>query len=228
MLLHTRRAVAKRQAEAEIVLPPNLRSLGELSFTPQDQETLRAYLNEGGWPREAMDFHTLEGYLVALLVLPVELPPGAWLPMIWGERGWKIPAKLAGPQLVDKFVLLVSGFLQELDRRLSIYPVPYEPAIAAPVAKKPGERPDSCTWASGFLDALQQHTHAQGLKYRSEAVKAAAMAIARCASLPPGPGTSAELGRAVNVFVMERGSRGPLEILDSPPAKTSSPRRILR
>ncbi len=41
MLLHTRRAVAKRQAEAEIVLPPNLRALGELSFTPQDRNPPR-------------------------------------------------------------------------------------------------------------------------------------------------------------------------------------------
>jgi hypothetical protein len=128
---------------------------------------------------------------------------------------------------MDKFALLTSGFLQELDRRLTLYPAPYVPAIAAPVAKRPGERPDTCTWAAGFLVALEQHTHAQGFKYRSEAVKSASMVIARCASLPPSPRTSAELGQAVSVFVMERTSRGPLAALDSPPAK-SSPRRVLR
>ncbi len=228
MLLRTRRAVAKRPAEAASVLPPDLRTLGELTFNPPEQKALREWLDEGGWPRGTMDFHTLEGYLVALLVWPVELPPGAWLPRIWGERGWKVPAKLAGPQMLEKFVVHVSGFLQELDRRLSIYPEPYEPAIAAPVEKRRGERPDACTWAAGFLDALEQHTHAQGLKYRTEAVKAAAMTIARCASLPPAPGTSAELARAVSVFAMERTSRGPLETLDSPPSRTSTPRRVIR
>jgi yecA family protein len=228
MLLRARRAQPKRPAESSPALPPDLRALGELPFTAEDEQTLRDWLDEGGWPRGAMDFPTLEGYLVGLLVWPVELPSGAWLPVVWGERGWKVPAKLAGPQLLEKFVRLVSGFLQELDRRLSIYPKPFAPAIAAPVKKRPGERPDSCTWAAGFLEALQQHTHAQGLKYRSEAIKGAAMAIARCASLPPAAGTSAELARAVLVFAMERTSRGPLEILDSPPAKTSSPRRVIR
>lgn len=228
MLLQIRRAVAKRPAEAASVLPPDLRTLGEQPFNPPEQAALREWLDEGGWPRGTMDFHTLEGYLVGLLVWPVDLPPGAWLPPVWGERGWKVPAKLAGPQQLEKLVQLVSGFLQELDRRLSIYPQPYEPAIAAPVTKRRGERPDVCTWAAGFLEALEQHTNAQGLKYRSAAVKAAAMNIARCASLPPASGTSAELARAVAVFAMERTSRGPLEALDSLPARTSTPRRVIR
>jgi yecA family protein len=172
-----------------------------------------------------MDIHTLEGYLVALLVWPVELPSGAWLPPIWGERGWKVPAKLADPEVLEKFATLVSGFLQELDRRLSVCPEPYEPAIAPPVSKRRGERPDRCSWAIGFLEALQQHTHAQGLKYRTEGVKAAATAIAQCAGLPPSAGTSAELGGAVFTFAMGRTSRGPLETLDSPPVSRPAARR---
>jgi yecA family protein len=220
--------MAKRQTEAETVLPPNLRTIGALSFTPKEHAALEQWLGEGGWPPGALDIHALEGYLVALLVWPVELPSGAWLPPIWGERGWKVPAKLAGPLKLDKFVAMVSAFLQALDDRLYSFPTPYVPAIAAPVPKRRGERPDSCSWAIGFLGALQQHTHAQGLKYRSEAVKAAAMAIARCASMPPTSGTSAELGRAVYIFAAERTSRGPLESLDSPTAKSSSPRRVRR
>lgn len=228
MLPGTRRAVAKRRTEAETVLPPNLRTLGALSFTPQQHATLQEWLGEGGWPPGVLDIHALEGYLVGLLVWPVELPSGAWLPPIWGERGWKVPSKLAGPHQLDKFVTLVSAFLQALDDRLYSFPTPYVPDIAAPVVKRRGERPDSCSWAMGFLEALQQHTHAQGLKYRSEAVKAAAMAIAHCASLPPAAGTSAELGRAVYIFAAERTSRGPLEALDAPEVKPSNPRRIRR
>jgi yecA family protein len=223
----TRRAVVKRQA-AEPVLPPNLRSLGVLSFTQKEHLALQEWLGEGGWPPGALDIHALEGYLVALLVWPVELPPGAWLPPIWGESGWKVPAKLVGPLLLDKFVTLVSAFLQQLDNGLYANPAPYVPAIAAPVRKRIGERPDSCSWAIGFVETLQHHTHAQGLKYRSEAVKAAVTVIARCASMPPGATTSADLARAVYALAAERTSRGPLEPLDSPAVKSSSPRRLRR
>jgi yecA family protein len=220
--------MARRQAEAATVLPPNLHTIGALPFTQKEQAALQQWLGEGGWPPGTLDIHALEGYLVALLVWPVGLPSGAWLPPIWGERGWKVPAKLAGPLMLDKFVAMVSAFLQALDDRLYSFPVPYVPAIAAPARRRPGERPDSCSWATGFLGALQHHTHAQGLKYRSEAAKAAATAIAHCASLPPSSGTSAELGRAVYILAAERTSRGPLESLDSPTAKPSNPRRVRR
>jgi yecA family protein len=224
----TRRAVARREAEAATVLPPNLRTLGALSFTQKERAALKEWLGEAGWPPGALDIHTLEGYLVALLVWPVELPPGAWLPSIWGERGWKVPAKLAGPFLLEKFVTLISAYLQELDNGLYTNPLPYAPAIAAPVVKRRGERPEGCSWAIGFLGALEQHTHAQGLKYRSEAVKASAMVIARCASMPPGADTSAELARAVYALAAERTSRGPLDPLDFPAVRTSTPRRLCR
>ena len=228
MLRSTRRTVAKRQTDAKPILPPSLHTLGPLKFTPDDYAALQDWLAEGGWPPGAMEIHALEGYLVGLLVWPVELPSGAWLPPIWGERGWKVPAKLAGPEQLDKFVTMVSAFLQALDDRLYSFPEPYVPAIAAPVVKRRGERPDACSWAMGFIEALQQHTHAQGLKYRSEAVKAAAMAIARCASLPPAAGTTAELARAIYTFAAERSSRGPLEALDAPAVNSPSPRRIRR
>jgi yecA family protein len=223
----TRRAVVKRKA-VEPVMPPNLRTVGVLPFTPTERAALQDLLGEGGWPPGTLDVHAVEGYLVALLVWPVELPTGAWLPPIWGERGWKVPAKLAAPLQLDRFVALISAFLQELDNGLYSNPAPYVPAIAAPVARRPGQRPDSCSWAVGFVTALEHHTHAQGLKYRSEAVKAAATAIARCASIPPTAGTSADLARAVYTFAAERTSRGPLEQLDAPEAKSSSPRRMRR
>lgn len=224
----TRHAVARRQAAAEPVRPPDLRALGPLSFTQKERTTLQEWLGEGGWPPGTMDIHALEGYLVALLVWPVELPPGAWLPPIWGERGWKVPRKLEGPLLLDKFVALVWAYLQELDNGLYLNPEPYAPAIAAPIAKRPGERPDSCSWALGFVAALQQHAHAQGLKYRSDAVKSATTIVAHCASMPPSSTTSADLARAVYMFAAERTSRGPLEPMDSPGARSSSARRVRR
>lgn len=196
----------------EPVLPPDLRTLGTLSFAQQELDALRGWLGESGWPRGGMDIEMLEGYLVALLVWPVDLPSGAWLPVIWGERGWKVPAKLAAPDALEKFVALVSGFLQELDRRLSGDPSGFCAATGAVVLKRRGQRPEGCPWAVGFLSALQQHS--QGLKYRSQAAKSAATAIAYCASRPATPQTGAELARAVFALAAERSSRGPLRSLE--------------
>jgi yecA family protein len=228
MLRGTRHSVTRRRVAAEPVLPPNLRALGVVSFTLKERTNLREWLREAGWPPGALDIHGLEGYLVALLVWPVEIPSGAWLPPIWGERGWKVPAKLEAPLMLDKFVALVSGFLQELDNGLYANPESYVPDIAAPVAKRPGERPDSCSWAIGFVGALQQHAHTQGLKYCSDAVKGAATVIARCASMPPCSATRADLARAVYALAAERTSRGPLNPLDAPVGRSSNPRRARR
>ena len=227
MLPGTRRAMAKRQAEAETVLPPNLRTLGALSFTQKEHAALQEWLGEGGWPPGTMDIHALEGYLVALLVWPVELPSGAWLPPIWGERGWKVPAKLAGPLKLDKFVAMVSAFLQALDDRLYSFPTPYVPAIAAPVSSGVANVPTVAVgqWVSRSTPAAHPRSRAQislggrqGCCHGHRALRFHAAHI----------GTSAELGRAVYIFAAERTSRGPLEALDSPTVKSSSPRRVRR
>src|SRR6201996_6085547 len=102
--------------------PPDLQALGSIAFTATDFATLDAWLAEEGWPAEHMDAAMLEGYLVALLVWPIQLSPGAWLPAIWGIRGWKVAAKIATRESYDRFVALVIGLLQELERRLAAVP----------------------------------------------------------------------------------------------------------
>ncbi len=65
-----------------------------LHFSLQDRDLLSTWLAQGGWPRGTMDVAMLEGYLVGLLVWPVRVQPGAWLPPIWAQTGWKVPAKI--------------------------------------------------------------------------------------------------------------------------------------
>ena len=91
----------------------------ELSaFTAQSFAELDAWLAEDGWPPGHMDAAMLEGYLVALLVWPIELSAGAWLPPIWGIRGWKVAAKIATTEAYNRFLRLVGvGFLQDLERQ---------------------------------------------------------------------------------------------------------------
>jgi len=75
----SRRKLLNSYTEPVALLPPNLQTVGPLPFTAQDFATLDAWLAEEGWPANRMDVAMLEGYLVALLAWPIELPPGAWL-----------------------------------------------------------------------------------------------------------------------------------------------------
>ncbi len=58
---YTPRALSRRRAEVEPVLPPDLRTLGTLSFAQQELDALRGWLGEGGWPRGSMNIEMLEG-----------------------------------------------------------------------------------------------------------------------------------------------------------------------
>ena len=52
--------------------------------------------------------------LVAKIVWPINVPPGAWLRAIWGIRGWKVAAKIEAPACYDKFLRLILGYRQHL------------------------------------------------------------------------------------------------------------------
>jgi yecA family protein len=208
------RTKSHKGAAPAVLLPPSLRDLGELPFTPADRERLGAWLNEAGWPRGQMDISTLEGYLIALLVWPIGTPPGAWLPPIWGEQGgWRVPAKLAELDAYVEFTALVVGFLQELDRGLNASPRHFSPTLPEPELPARGRTARGIRWAQGFLRALQQNL--QGLTWRSTTARSAVERIARYASHTAStpatdPVIAEELTEAVLILAEERPSRGPL------------------
>jgi yecA family protein len=213
------RAASHKRAEPAALLPPNLRTLGEQPFTGTDRETLRAWLAESGWPRGQMDLEMLEGYLIALLVWPIGVTPGAWLPPIWGERGgWRVPAKLTEPDTYARFTGLVVGFLQEIDRGLSATPRQFAPTLLDHAPPLRGWPAPGIPWAQGFLRALQQNL--QGLTWRSTTARTAVERIARYAShasstAATDPTIAADLKEAVLLLAAERPSRGPLGVLET-------------
>lgn len=217
MTSKSRRKFRIGYTEPIVLLPPNLLTLGALPFAAQDFERLDAWLAEPGWPTERMDVAMLEGYLVALLVWPIGLSPGAWLPPIWGVRGWKIAAKIASPAAYERFLALVIGFLQELERRLttSAHSPTFALARSAPYVS--GRYFAGAAWAIGFMTALQQNS--AGLRSRSVNARSAVECIARYASRRSSPSSAMpvvapELSAAVATLLAERPSRGPLGPLD--------------
>ncbi len=169
-----------------------------------------AWLAEDGWPAEHMDAATLEGYLVALLVWPIQLSPGAWLPAIWGIRGWKVAAKIATPELYDRFIALVMGLSQELERRLTASPRAPTFVLAGDFAPLSTRYFAGAAWSTGFISGLQ--FNASGLGSRSALSHTALENIIAAASQrarEPSAMTrvALELRASIGILMDERPSR---------------------
>jgi yecA family protein len=193
------------------LLPPDLQSLGTIAFTPQDFKALDAWLAEEGWPLNRMDAAMLEGYLVALLVWPIQLSPGAWLPAIWGIRGWKVAAKIATREGYDRFLALVIGLLQELERRLVAAPRGLTFVLKNDTALLSPRYFAGAAWATGFIAALEFNEG--GLGSRSALSRAAleniiAIASSRSKESSEMGIAAAELRASVGTLLDERPARG--------------------
>jgi yecA family protein len=217
---------AGRPDPGELV-PPDLRMIGASLFGDQQRIRLSAWLCEAAWPRDHMEIASLEGYLVALIAWPVGVPTGAWLPPIWGVRGWKVPTKIAARSQYEEFVALVVGFMREIDRSLTQHPSRFESSVLRSLnerARVEGLR----AWGNGFMTGLTLGS--QGLKWRAASAGDAVRVIAAntSASAPLGPNAIEAVVTAVFALIAQRGSRGPLgplEIVDptdTPIARTAS------
>lgn len=191
------------------LMPPDLRTIGPAPFGDEQRARLTAWLREAGWQREHMEIAALEGYLVALIAWPVGVPTGAWLPPIWGERGWKVPMKIAARSQYEEFVALVVGFMRALDRSL------IQPAsrFDSSVLRALNDRTRVArlqAWGRGFMTGLTLGS--QGLKWRNGSAGAAVRIIAAntSASVPLGPQAIEEVVNGVIALMAQRSSRGPL------------------
>ena len=194
-------------------MPPNLKAFGALPFGDLQRARLSAWLGEAAWPRGHMDIAELEGYLVALIAWPVGISSGAWLPRIWGERGWKVPTKIATRSQFEEFVALIVGLMQDLDLQLSARPSRFESSVLRGLQDQ--QQLDGLhRWGRGFMSALTLGS--QGLRWRSASAGAAVrtIAISTSSSVPPRPRAVEDVVSAVLSLMEHRASRGPLGSLD--------------
>jgi yecA family protein len=210
------RYTARYGQTAPQLLPPDLQALGSIAFTAHDFKRLDAWLAEDGWPAEHMDAAMLEGYLVALLAWPIQLSPGAWLPAIWGIRGWKVAAKIATPEHYDRFLALVIGLLQELERRLTATPRALTFVLTSDCALCSPRYFAGAAWSTGFMSALQ--FSATGLGSRSALSRAALENIIAIASLRPKESSAMNrvapaLRASVSTLMDERPARGAATLI---------------
>jgi hypothetical protein len=188
------------------LVPPDIQKFGSVDFLASDRSSLSAWLSEKDWPRDTMSVVAIEGYLVAMIVWPVNVPPGAWLPAIWGIRGWKVAAKIEAPACYDRFLRLILGYRQHLTHILDTAPLSFVPALHESVAGSAGANA-AMRWSKGFMAGLQQGL--QGFDYRSpQSLSAVSLIAFHASSVAPFSGKSesflaAELGSAVRTIISE-------------------------
>jgi yecA family protein len=217
--------------ERPTLLPPKLSELGHQPFTSHEWESLAHCLREEAWPRDTLDIYSLEGYLTALLVWPVALQPGAWLPPIWNETGWRVRPPIDTSDRYAQFLELILGFLRTIDRGLLQSPPVFEPHLGLKFDHSlPDTQVRAQHWARGFGRGL-----VQGVQMRvapTASAREAVQAIATYAADQPPFSKSGMrqveivLTKAVLALASTRTSRGPLGTLPKQAAtaqRTDSP-----
>jgi len=212
---------SSRYKETPVLLPPATATLGQRPFNLSEKKLLASQLQAAGWPRDTLNIHALEGYLCALLVLPIQLQPGAWLPPIWNLGGWKIPPPINNPESYAVFMELVFGFLRTLDQALLATPPKFESIMQLQLDDT---RVPTKTliplWVYGFSRglALYQKTGNAPTTSTQDAVRRIAIYSPHQSNLTDSETQYAlrNLTRAVLSLASTRSSRGPLGALDRP------------
>lgn len=203
-----------RYAESESVLVPDIDACGLGPFTGEDLQALAQRLQDPRWTRGTRNIYGLEGLLTALLVLPLGLRLGAWLPLIWNEGGWKVPVALRGAENSREFLDLTIGFMRHLDAGFSASP-PRFTSVVDTLAGRYGVKPAHAlrAWSQGFGLAVSE------VRYLDIPLEPAAqnslLAIAMLLHPSAGPAAPGQrlresLEQAVLSLVKTRASRGPL------------------
>lgn len=214
---------SSRYVESPVLLPPKVSELGHLPFAAPSRLALATLLKDRAWPKETLDIDGLEGYLVALLAWPVELQPGAWLPPIWNQSGWKIPPPIETTVRYQEFVELVLSYLRTLDAGLLADPPAFSTRLPAPLRDARSAVVSGVqSWARGFGRGLLQAAQLR-VEPDFEAREAVRVIAAYAGARGRGePGhvrqAHAEIQHAVLVLAARRRSRGPLGPFAKQPA----------
>jgi yecA family protein len=207
---------SSRFSKSDEIVAPQIAPLGHRPFTKRELDSLARWLQDSAWPVGSMNIYMLEGYLTALLVMPLGLRTGIWMPAIWNENGWNIPFALQDREKYHEFVELLIGYMRSIDAGFTASPPKFETVLQS--TTKWSSRAASLSvedWVQGFGKALHLCSH---LNLTDVSVNSALHAIATQASESNRANktngkASASIRQAVCVLAQARTARGPLSEL---------------
>ena len=121
-------------------------------LTDQEFDELDRFLMSAHCGDETMAMDALNGYLTAIAIGPVDIPPEQWLARIWGPTPQDAP-KFRDAQQSARILELLSRALEEIRVTFEVAPKDFEPLFS--VHKFKGkELLDAEAWCWGFLEAI--------------------------------------------------------------------------
>lgn len=214
-----------RHAVTVDVPTPNIEDFGHQPIDEQGVTRLAQELCSPAWPRGTMNIFTLEGLLTSLLVLPVALRPGVWLPLVWKETGWRLPVALQGGERFQGFMDLLVSLMRRIDDGLLGETPSFLTVLDKPALKQHTNSPQLplADWINGFgiPIGLSENFKAKPDSVVNRTLFAIAMlGNPSAARIYQGHKPPPSLHEAVLTLASLRTSRGPLGALATPPAGT--------
>jgi len=138
-------------------------------LTDQEFDELDRFLMSAHCGDETMAMDALNGYLTAIAIGPVDIPPEQWLARIWGPTPQDAP-KFRDAQQSAQIHELLSRALEEIRVTFEVAPKDFEPLFS--VHKFKGkELLDAEAWCWGFLEAISLNEAAwQPLRESSQSI----------------------------------------------------------
>ncbi|HEX8962192.1 MAG TPA: UPF0149 family protein [Rhodocyclaceae bacterium] len=119
-------------------------------LSDQEFDELDRFLSSESLPEERMDISMLDGFLTALVIGPNTIPPGVWLPEIWGESPGQ-PMQWESPQQEKRITSLVMRYMADIVWQLREDPDRYEPLLFEGDEEGGGAVPIIDEWCTGFI-----------------------------------------------------------------------------
>jgi hypothetical protein len=218
---------ATRAGQLPEIQIPDLATTGLRPFGPAELRDLVQWTRRSEWPDGCLDIYALEGLLCSLLLLPLALRPGVWLPYLWHDRGWRVPALLKSGQAFPEFLELVVGFMRAHDARLLAGPPRFESVLDAAEFHLRDDPPQLRLrqWVRGFGLLIEQSGNFQTSPpppLRRLLFALAALGDPTLAETARLRGAALSLRECILGLAAQRTSRGPLGALarTTPPART--------
>jgi uncharacterized protein len=135
----------------------------------QEFDELDRFLMSAHCGDETMAMDALNGYLTAIAIGPVVIPPEQWVPRIWGPSPQDAP-KFRDAQQRARIHELLARALEDIRVTFEVAPKDFEPLFS--VQKFKGqELLDAEAWCWGFLEAISLNEAAwQPLRESSQAI----------------------------------------------------------
>ncbi len=121
-------------------------------ISDSELDELQEFLLSDASPEGAMMLDTLDGFLTALIIGPVIVPPSAWLPLVWDMSGEGKEPKFETLEQDQRIEELLMKMMNSFVMKLSTSPDYYEPRPGT-MALGSDETRDFLIkqWAKGFM-----------------------------------------------------------------------------